>query len=398
MAPRPVLRFPGVKSCILIQRIPKDDNHLDPMSVRAESVGQRRAGSGDPGVIVRPLLASDEARWSAYLAEHPDATLYHTLAWRSVITRVFGHRPLYLLAERSGRVAGVLPLFLVRFPVLGSKLLSLPYDIGSGGPLASDPVAATALAREAVSLSERERVGYLEFRLSGPSEPLEALGLVRNEPVFISDMDLTDRDQVWSRVSADNRQSIRKARSRGVTIREARSLGDCRAFYEVYLRAFRAFGTPPYGPGYFPAVWQELAATGGVRLLLAEVDGRVVGGLVLYCLGRNIISKFAACLAEAVPLRAYAALYGAAIDLALAEGAVRLSWGTSATQQTGLIDFKRRWGASDRLAALYAHAVRRAPPSLARYYDDSGLERRLWRRLPLRVTALGGGLLSRWFC
>lgn len=368
------------------------------MSVRAQSVDQRRSGPGDAGVVVRWLEASDEARWSGYLARHPDATLYHTLAWRRVITRAFGHRPLYLLAERGGGVVGVLPLFLVRFPVLGSKLLSLPYDIGSGGPLASDPDVAMALAREAMSLSERERAGYLEFRLSGPSEPLEALGLVRSEPVVISDMDLTDRDQVWSRVSADNRQSIRKARKRGVTIREARSLDDCHSFYQVYLRAFRAFGTPPYGPGYFPAVWQELGASGGVRLLLAEVEGNVVGGLVLYCLGRNIVSKFAACLAEAVPLRAYAALYGAAIDLALSEGAVRLSWGTSATQQTGLIDFKRRWGASDRLAAVYAHSVHRAPPSLARYYDDSGLERRIWRRLPLRLTALGGGLLSRWFC
>jgi Acetyltransferase (GNAT) domain len=367
------------------------------MGVDAESVAEARTGSGSEPVI-RVLGPSDEARWTEYLAGHPDATLYHTLPWREVIARVFGHRPQYLLAERGGRVVGLLPLFLVRFPGLGAKLISLPYDIGSGGPLASDPEAAAALARAAVSLARERRVNYLELRLGGPAAALEGLGLVRSEPVVISDMDLTEGEKVWSRVSTDNRQSIRKARKRGVVIREASSLADCDAFYEVYLRAFRAFGTPPYGPTYFPTVWEQLASIRGVRLLLAEVEGRTVGGLVLYCLGRNFVSKFAACLADAVPLRAYAALYGAAIDLALAEGATRLSWGTSATQQEGLIDFKRRWGASGRPAALYAHAVRRAPPSLARYYDDTGLERRVWRRLPLRFTAVAGGILSRWFC
>jgi len=110
------------------------------------------------------------------------------------------------------------------------------------------------------------------------------------------------------------------------------------------------------------------------------------------------VSKFAACLPEAVPLRAYAALYGSTIDLALEARVRRLSWGTSATHQTGLIDFKRRWGAVGRPAALYAHPVRKVPPSVERYYDETGLERRLWKKLPVGLTPFAGGLLSRWFC
>ena len=227
---------------------------------------------------------------------------------------------------------------------------------------------------------------------------LDTLGLVQSHPVIISDMDLTDGEKVWNRVSTDNRQSIRKARSRGVQVREAASLADCDAFYQVYLRAFRDFGTPPYGRTYFPTVWRHLAASRGVRILLAEVEGRTVGGLVLYCWGKNLVSKFAACLPEAVPLRAYAALYGAAIDLALASGARRLSWGTSATHQTGLVDFKRRCGAESRKPALHAHPVRRQPPSVERYYDETGLERRLWKKLPVGLTPFAGAILSRWFC
>ena len=215
------------------------------------------------------------------------------------------------------KLAGVLPLFLVRAPLLGAKLIGLPYDIGSGGPLAGDGETEAALVRAAIELAEQQRVAYLELRLGESRESLDGLGMVRSHPVVISDMDLTAGDKVWSQVSTDNRQSIRKARNRGVKIREAVSLADCDAFYQVYLRAFRDFGTPPYGRSYFPTVWRRLGVSKGVRLLLAEVEGRIVGGLVLYCWGPNLVSKFAACLPEAAPLRAYAALYGAAIDLGL---------------------------------------------------------------------------------
>ena len=356
------------------------------------------SGIAAAALQVRPLQAAEEAAWTAYVAAHPEATLYHSLPWRDVVHEVFGHQARYLLAARGAEIAGTLPLFLVRVPLLGSKLIGLPYDIGSGGPLAADGETDAALVRAAMQLAEQLRVDYLELRLGGSRESLDPLGLVQSHPVIISDMDLTEGEKVWSQVSADNRQSIRKARNRGVKVREAESLADCDAFYQVYLRAFRDFGTPPYGRSYFPTVWRRLGASKGVRLLLAEVEGRIVGGSVLFCWGPNIVSKFAACLPEAVPLRAYAALYGATIDLALEARVKRLSWGTSATHQTGLIDFKRRWGAVGRPASLYAHPVRKMPPPVERYYDETGLERRLWKKLPVGFTPFAGGLLSRWFC
>ena len=47
---------------------------------------------------------------------------------------------------------------------------------------------------------------------------------------------------------------------------------------------------------------------------------------------------------------------------------------------------------------LYSLPVNGAIPDISKYYDSTGLERRLWRKLPLPLTQLGGGILSRWFC
>lgn len=348
--------------------------------------------------VVRPLRDTNEECWSRFLTKHSEANLYHTLIWRDVIQEVFGHQPVYLVCESAGSVCGVLPLFLVKLPLLGSKLISIPYDIGSGGALANDNRSERALVERAMVLAREMRVAYLELRYGSQRQALADLEFRKSEPVLISDMVLDDKARVWARVQNDHRKAIRKAKNRGVTVREAVGIEDFRKFYQVYLRVFRDFGTPPYGANYFPVLWRRLQASGAVRLLLAYAEQQCVGGLLLFCWGRNLISKFAVCLPEAVPLRAYAALYWRAIEIGLELDYERLSWGTSSRGQTGLIDFKERWGASSRSAVLYSLPVRRDVPSIEKYYDSEGFARRLWKRLPIRVTPLLGSQLNRWFC
>ena len=349
-------------------------------------------------VLVRPVTDADAAAYTAFVAARPEATLYQTLAWRDVVARVFGHAPRYLVAERGGEVVGVLPAFEVRYPLLGAKIVSMPYDVGSGGPLTVDGDAEQALVAAAAALARERGVGWLECRTGAPRPAFDAQGFVRSEPVILSELRFTPGQDPWQAVSNDHRQSVRRAAKRGVTIREAASLADFQAYYAVYLRAFRDFGTPPYGTGYFPALFAMLHEARYVRVLLAEVEGRCVGGMLLFCWQQTFVNKIAAVLPEAIPMRAFAALYGYALDLCIRLGVRRLSLGTSSRAQAGLIDFKERWGAVSQPAAVYQLAVRRRPPSLERYYDEGGLAQRAWRRLPVAVTPMLGGALNRWFC
>lgn len=348
--------------------------------------------------VVRPLTEQDSAAWEQFVNGHEDAVFYHTLAWRDFVQRVFAHRPHYLVCEQNGRITGILPMFLVRFPLLGSKLISLPYDIGAGGPLVSEPTAAIHLAERAMQLARELRAGYLQFRCAEKSEALAHLELEESEPVILSEIILDNEQAVWSRVEKDHRKAMRKAGRRGIVTREAASLDDYLKFFDVYLQVLRDFGTPPYGRGYFERLWQDIAPGGGVRVILAELEGRCVGGLLMFALGRNLTSKFAAVLPEAVPLRAYPALYGRAIEIGLEENFGRLSWGTSSREQTGLIEFKERWGAVSTPTVFYDLTVTSRPPDIGKYYDTEGLKRRAWKRLPLVLTPLLGAPLNRWFC
>ncbi|MHC4594277.1 MAG: GNAT family N-acetyltransferase [Planctomycetota bacterium] len=277
-------------------------------------------------------------------------------------------------------------------------MISIPYDIGSGGALANDDRSERALVERAMELAKELRVAYLELRYGSQRQALADLEFRKSKPVLISDMELDDKARVWARVQNDHRKAIRKAKNRGVTVREAVSIEDFSEFYPVYLRVFRNFGTPPYGTNYFPVLWRRLQVSGAVRLLLAHAGQRCIGGLLLFCWGRNLISKFAACLPEAVPLRVYAALYWRAIEIGLELDYERLSWGTSSRDQTGLIEFKERWGAQSRPAVLHSLPVQGNVPSIEKYYNSEGFARQLWKKLPICVTPFLGGQLNRWFC
>jgi hypothetical protein len=366
----------------------------DPSPRQARDLSAHDAGE----VVVRQLEPADAALFGSYVSRHADATFYHTLSWRDFVVDMFRHRPVYFVAMRQGSVTGVLPAFLVRAPGLGAKLISLPYDIGSGGALADDEASERALSEAALRLGRSEAVRYVEMRRAADSPVLEALGLAAVRPVLLSELAIGSREAVWSRIKKDHKQAVQMARQRGVVIREAGSAADFETFYRIYLSVFRDFGTPPYSRRYFSALYDRFHGPQNVRLLLADADGRTVGGLLVFCFGRIWTNKFTVCLPQAFQLRANPALYGAAINLAIDHGAARFSMGSSAPHQTGLLDFKQRWGATTRHAVLYTAAVRGSAPDLSRYFNEQGLAQRIWRRLPVFATRPLGGTLNRWFC
>lgn len=347
---------------------------------------------------VRILETSDHTAWEQFARGCAEATLYQTPRWCDFITDVFGHRAHHLIAERDSGISGVLPLFLAKAPFVGKRLISLPYDLASGGPLAKDDAAAAALVTEAMRLATERKVDFLELRLAHRAAALDALGLTREDLILISTLPLRDAETTWRAVSKRNLKSFRAAARRGIVVRSGETGSDFLAFYRIYLRTFRDFGTPPYPRRYFIELHERFQAEGAAQLLLASVNGRIVGGKLCFFFGGTLVSKFTVALKEALPLRAYPALFGAAIDLGIRLGAHTLSWGGSGKSQAGLIDFKQRWGSESEVGVRYSLAVRRRAPDLQKYLDSSGFERRAWRHLPLGVTAKLGGVLNRWFC
>jgi len=82
-----------------------------------------------------------ENAWDAYCERHSQGTFFHKIGWKQLIERVYGYKPIYLMAINNDDIIGVLPLFYVQHWALGKKLISfhLPFMEGSA-PIPLKPV------------------------------------------------------------------------------------------------------------------------------------------------------------------------------------------------------------------------------------------------------------------
>ena len=112
---------------------------------------------------VEQLDAGVEKAWERYVLEHPEGTIFPTLAWRNAVAGAFGHEALYLVALRGDRLVGVLPIFFVASKIGGCMLVSVPYAVG-GGILADDEEAIAALAGRTLRLAGDRNCNRIDFR------------------------------------------------------------------------------------------------------------------------------------------------------------------------------------------------------------------------------------------
>src|SRR5918995_4657984 len=98
------------------------------------------------------VIHSQESAWDSFVQSARDATAYHQLSWKSVITKSFGHRCHYLAAiDSNGEWQGVLPLVHMRSRLFGNFMVSVPF-VNYGGLLCRNDAAAGLLLSEAEKL------------------------------------------------------------------------------------------------------------------------------------------------------------------------------------------------------------------------------------------------------
>jgi lipid II:glycine glycyltransferase (peptidoglycan interpeptide bridge formation enzyme) len=145
--------------------------------------------------------------------------------------------------------------------------------------------------------------------------------------------DLTpDEASLLARMKPKWRYNIRLAERRGVCVRDG-AAKDLSTFYSIYTEtgARDGFLVRPYA--YYRVIWERFLADGMAHLLLAEVAGQVIAGLILFRFGPTAWYFYGASTGQARDLMPNHALQWAAIRWAKAHGCTRYDW----------------WGAPDNL-------------------------------------------------
>jgi hypothetical protein len=114
------------------------------MSSDASNSSLAENQSGELTLKVAEFTDARAAEWDQFVLAHPSGTVFHMTPWKRVIERSFGYAAKYLLAERDGKICGVLPLFLVKNLIIGKTLISTPFGV-YGGICAADAESYAAL-------------------------------------------------------------------------------------------------------------------------------------------------------------------------------------------------------------------------------------------------------------
>jgi CelD/BcsL family acetyltransferase involved in cellulose biosynthesis len=292
----------------------------------------------DVDVLLRPI---DDPRWSAFVAGHPSALPFHHPAWAAMLAECYRFRAFCLAVEDpAGRILAGLPVLEIRRG--RTRWVSLPFT-DECPPLAYGDLAGR-LAGWLDAARRAHGVGRLEIRAPVPGTRADGSYLTHRLPLA------RPEPEVFASLHANQvRRNIARARRAGVVVRTGTVEEDLtEVFYRLHLRTRHRLGVPVQPLRYFRLLWRRLLEPGLGTLLVAELSGVPAAAAVFLASAGVCVYKYGASDERQWPGRPNHLLFWTAIQWAMARGCHTFDFGRTDAGDTGLREFKSRWGTEEQ--------------------------------------------------
>lgn len=225
------------------------------------------------------------AEWDATLADFPNAHLLQTSAWGE-LKASFGWEVTRLVQDNCAA-----QILFRRLP-LGFSVAYLPKGpLGDGWARFWPAVDQVCRQKRAIFLKVEPDCWETTNPIDGlmPGFRNEARPIQPRRTIVV---DLTGGESVWlARMSKKTRACFRAAQRGGV---RAYSSQDVNAFYQLMAETGRRDGFFVHSRAYYQTVFAAFAARGAVNLILAEWQGRLLAGLMVFAHGQRAWYLYAA--------------------------------------------------------------------------------------------------------
>jgi len=252
--------------------------------------------------------SDDKKEWNSIVLGSVDGKLCHMFEWNEILPKVYDYKPTYLSIRENQELVGVFPSFIIKSRLFGSRLVSMPFD-SYGGPLFKrfSRTMNRELLATVASISRSENLEYAEIRSPSlySTDTIKEEGFIENTNysyfTFLIDLK-QDIKKILMSLRKSTRRGIRIAERKGINIKEAKTDGDLKNFYNLYLTTMKKHGSPPHSFSFFKELWDHFYPS-YLRIFFANYQDRNISAMLFYVFNKEIHYGYGASLRDEKYLR-----------------------------------------------------------------------------------------------
>jgi CelD/BcsL family acetyltransferase involved in cellulose biosynthesis len=329
--------------------------------------------------------------WEKFVASRPNATIFHHPAWLNTIARVYGYKTTgFVLRDSGGEICAALPIAFVDSLLTGRRWVAYPFS-DYCFPLYRSETELNLLIESLIRFCAESQIDPLEIRWNFPQQTQL---LVRPEAMLhLLKLD-SNLDRVAAKIHPKQRSQIRQAEKNGVQVEWGQSTQDLKTFYRLHLTTRRRKGVPVQPWKFFELLGKNVIETGHGFVLLAYHQEQCIAGAVFLFQNKTVTYKYSASNQDQLNLRPNNLILWKAIKWSCENGYTLFDFGKTDLENTGLRDFKSRWGAEEQ-ALIYSSIS--SKPIQNKTGGVNSVVEKIIKISPLWVCRLAGELLYRHF-
>lgn len=297
---------------------------------------------------VEIIDASQDRRWDEFSRAHPFGLICHSPGWRNFLEGCFRHIRGYCLVCTSGdgnEIRAGLPVYLVDSPVIGRRLVSIPFA-SLCDPLVDSTDDFNTLVGAALDIMRSRAAQFLEIRAMKAAPLLKdgRLGINNYYKTHSLRLEGSPGELLKSFDRTCVRQRISRAESSGldlVKVTDEKGLGQ---FHRLNLATRKRLGLPPQPYRILKNFWENFFPSGMADFLMAVKDGRALAGLMVFKFKDRVSAEISVSDTRSQQLSPNHLLFWEAMKEARAGGYSVFDFGRTAPGNGSLMAFKSRWG------------------------------------------------------
>ncbi len=328
--------------------------------------------------------------WDRLLLSNGTCSFFQSSNWAKVLMESYDYTPLYFAVIKRGKLTALTPFMEVNSIVTGKRGVSLPFT-DCCEPILDDEERFSEIFAKIVDYGTRAGWKYLEMR-PGRSLPGD---IKPSSSCYGHVLDIArDEKQIYAGFRDSTRRNIKRAQASNVEVTISATCDSLKAFYRLNCITRKDHGLPPQPYLFFEKIFEHILAKNLGIVVLASYHGETIAGAVYFHFGKNAIYKYGASDKRYQHLRANNLIMWEAIQWYSWHGFHSFHFGRTEPENSGLLQFKRGWGAREYMINYYKYDLRRRT-----FVTDplrvSGFHSAVFRKTPIPLLKLAGMILYR---